>query len=200
MANVIKFACKYCGQEVTFPAPQQAGIYAVVCSQCHKQMKVKYSTNPTTMASSPQSISSHPSSSTEELRHTPTRRFNTSEELLKGTSPKVSQHSTGIARLSLVRLGCEKEYFLLHKGDNIVGRKDAIQRSDIEIDGDATISRRSIMITVSESKEGYSYSLTVLKIFNPVLVNGASMSVGQTIQLNIGASIYMGQTMLRLEI
>lgn len=199
MANVIRFACKLCGQEINIPAPQQAGMYAITCPHCHRQMKIKYSAKPITMASSPQPISSHSSSNTEKLRHASTRRFNSSEELLKGTSPKVSQVSTGIARLSLVRIGCEKEYFPLHKGDNIVGRRDSTQPSDIEIYGDPTISRRSIKLTVSEEDGGFTYSLTVLKTLNPVLVNGSTIAVGQTVHLVVGASIYIGQTMLRME-
>lgn len=200
MANVIKFACKYCGQEVNFPAPQQAGIYAVVCPHCQKQMKVKYSPKPITM--NPSSEPAPPSAAsldTEKMRHTPTRRFNSPDELLRGGSSQSQKVSSCVGRLSLVRIGCDKEFYPLHLGDNTVGRKDSSQPSDIEIDGDPTISRRSIKIIVSEANGGYTYSLTVLRTFNPVLVNGASMSVGQTIHINIGASIYLGQTMLRLE-
>lgn len=196
MANVIKFSCKYCGQEVNFPAPQQAGVYSVACPHCQKQMKVKYTPKPITMATAPSSASA---SVNENLRHKPTRRFNSSEEMFKNPTPQTPPKSTSVARLSRVRLGHDKEYFPLRLGDNTVGRKDSTQPSDIEIDGDETMSRRSVMITVSEVNGGYTYTLTVLKIFNPVLVNGKSVVVGQKMPITIGSSLYLGQTMLRLE-
>ena len=199
MAKVIKFACKYCGQEVNFPAPQQAGMYAVACPHCLKQMQVKYSPKPITMASSPQPASAPTPSDAEEWRHKPTRRFPLDEGLFRNPSSQPQKPSSNVGRLSLVRLGCDKEYYSLRLGENTIGRKDSTLPSDIEIDGDPTISRRSIMITISENYGGYTYLLKVLKVFNPVLVNGISLSVGQTLQLNIGASIYLGQTMLRLE-
>lgn len=200
MTNVINFACKYCGQEVNFPAPQHAGMFTLVCPHCQKQMKVRYSPKPITMSPSlkpaPSSVSSL---DTEKALHSPTRRFISPDDMLKNVSPQTQKPSTSVGRLSLVRLGCDKEYFPLRVGENTIGRKDATQPSDIEIDGDPTISRRSVMIAVSETYGGYTYSLTVLKTVNPVLVNGASVAVGQTTPLFIGASICMGLTMLRLE-
>ncbi len=199
MANVIKFACKYCGQEVNIPAPSKAGLYSITCPHCSKQMRVQYTPKPIRMGSAPK-VSSPPSPiDTEKARHTPTRRFNTSEELLKNASAQVQRPSSSIGRLSMVRLGCDKKYFPLQLGENMVGRKDSTCPSDIEIDGDETMSRRSVLITVSKGSGGYDYMLTVLKTYNPVLVNGQSLTVGQTVRMSIGTSLYMGQTMLRLE-
>ena len=200
MPSVIRFSCKFCGQEINIPAPSQVGIYSITCPHCQKQMKVQYTPKPITLASAP-NVSSTPSSvEMERVRHTPTRHFNSPEDLLEKSSSRSSRSSSGIGRLSMVRIKKEKEYFPLHIGENSIGRKDPTQPSDIEIGGDDTMSRRSVLITVSAHMEGYSYSLTVLKCANPVLVNGSPVPVGQTVSLAVGASLFMGQTMLRLEI
>lgn len=103
-------------------------------------------------------------------------------------------------RLSIVRLGCDKQYFPLHVGENIIGRKDNAQPSDVAIDGDMTISRKSMKITVAPMGcNNYSYLLTVLKATNPVQVNGVPVAIGQTVPLMMGTSILLGQTLLRLE-
>ena len=200
MANVIKFACKFCGQEINTPAPQQAGMYVISCPHCKKQMRVKYTPRPISMASSPQTSQSSPASNTENVRHSPTRRFNDSMgPSWKESSLQEPKIVGNVGRLSMVRLGFDKEYFPLRIGENTIGRKDPTQPSDIEIGDDETMSRRSVMITVSEAGGGYTYKLTVLKTFNPVLVNGVSLAVGQSMHLSIGASLCLGQTVLRLE-
>lgn len=199
MADVIKFECKYCGQEVNIPAPQQAGMYAVLCPHCQKKMKVQYTPKPITMASAPKASTTSTSTDTEKVRHAPTRRFNSPDELLKNACISSQVPSNSIGRLSLVRLGHNKEYYQLRQGGNTIGRKDVTQHSDIEIDGDETMSRRSVLLTVSKENGGYIYTLKVLKSVNPVLVNGQSVCVNQIAHLKIGASIYLGQTLLRLE-
>ena len=81
----------------------------------------------------------------------------------------------------------------------MVGRKDFSKPSDIQIDGDMTISRRSVRILVSPANGGYTYQLTVLSAANPVRLNGALVAEGQTVPMAMGASLLMGQTILRLE-
>lgn len=217
MASVIKLACKYCGQGLNIPAPQQAGVYTITCPFCQGQMKVKYNPKPITVAqpaqSTPMSIPTQPTPmsfpgqptpmSGSNAQHNPTRRFNNTPGAMpfSAPTPQPQQASAGMSagRLSLVRLGCDKEYFPLHIGDNIIGRKDYDQPSDVAIEGDLTMSRRSVKLTVSPMAGGCSYMLTVLKAANPVLINGAAVAIGQTVPLTMGASIFMGQTMLRLE-
>ena len=218
MASVIKLACKYCGQGLNIPAPQQAGIHTITCPFCQGQMKVKYNPKPITVAQpAPMSMPTQPTpmstpmqggTPSNDVRHKETRRFGNMSGAVPGgmplssPTPQPQQASTAgarVGRLSLVRLGCDKEYFPLHIGDNIIGRKDFGKPSDVAIYGDPTISRQSVKLTVSMIGGGCTYLLMVMNAANPVLVNGAPVSIGQTVQLSIGASIVLGQTMLRLE-
>lgn len=83
----------------------------------------------------------------------------------------------------------------LSVGENIVGRKDTKFPSDISID-DAYISRRSISIDVEEKLGAYSFKLTVLKAANPIMVNSNELHVGNSIYLNYGDTIKLGNTVL----
>lgn len=217
MANVIKITCRSCGKELNIPAPQQPGIYTVTCPFCQGQMKVKYNPKPITFATPMQptptanpmptpmqSPMPNPMPANNAAQHNPTRRFNMQGGMpgampFSAPTPQPQPAANGVARLSMVRLGCDKEYFPLHVGENIIGRRDDSQPSDVAIDGDMTMSRRSVKIVVSFVNGGCQYQLTVLKAANPVQVNGTAVAMGQTVPLTMGASIYLGQTMLRLE-
>ena len=83
----------------------------------------------------------------------------------------------------------------LSVGENTVGRKDTNSPSDISID-DAYMSRRSISIDVEEKSGAYSFKLTVLKAANPVMVNSNELYIGNSIYLNYGDTIRLGNTVL----
>jgi len=83
----------------------------------------------------------------------------------------------------------------LSVGENTVGRKDTNSPSDISID-DAYMSRRSISIDVEEKLGAYSFKLTVLKAANPVMVNSNELYIGNSIYLNYGDTIRLGNTVL----
>lgn len=85
--------------------------------------------------------------------------------------------------------------YLLHEGNNYVGRNDSEIPSDVNID-DEYVSRRSILIEVAQAPKGYTYKLTVKKCTNPVLINGKEQAVGNSIYLNYGDTILMGNTTL----
>lgn len=218
MASVIKVACKHCGKEINFPAPPQAGVYVLTCPYCQGQMKVKYNPKPIIVANPTQPIPMAtprmaaaapsmqapppPQPNMNDVRHKETRRFDAGQlgsYGMPGAQPQAQVPSSGFGRLSLVRLGADKEYFPLRLGENVVGRKDFSKPSDIQIDGDMTISRRSVRILVSPANGGYTYQLTVLSAANPVRLNGALVAEGQTVPMAMGASLLMGQTILRLE-
>ena len=85
--------------------------------------------------------------------------------------------------------------YLLHEGKNYVGRNDSEIPSDVNID-DEYVSRRSILIEVAQAPKGYTYKLTVQKCTNPVLINGREQAVGNSIYLNYGDTILVGNTTL----
>ena len=58
------------------------------------------------------------------------------------------------------------------------------------------MSRRSILIEVAQAPKGFTYKLTVKKCTNPVLINGKEQEVGNSIYLNYGDTILVGNTTL----
>jgi len=89
----------------------------------------------------------------------------------------------------------QRKSYLLHEGANYIGRNDSEIPSDVTID-DEYVSRRSILIEVTPAAKGYTYKLTVMKCTNPVLINGKEQQVGNSIYLNYGDTILVGNTTL----
>ena len=97
-------------------------------------------------------------------------------------------------KLQLIRKwGFNKEY-PLPVGNTVIGRYDELQMSDISVKNDPTMSRRSVVIEVSLTENGYMFKLKVLKAANPVLHNNAPLMAGEEVSLNFGDSIVLGQT------
>ena len=76
-----------------------------------------------------------------------------------------------------------------------IGRIDDIERSDISINDDYA-SRRSAVIKAIPKAGSCMYQFTVKKASNPVLVNGKTLEPGESIYLNYGDTILMGETTL----
>ncbi|MGM9846601.1 MAG: FHA domain-containing protein [Muribaculaceae bacterium] len=104
--------------------------------------------------------------------------------------------------LYLVRkkfLGFVTEKYRLKQGKNIVGRYDTETPSDISIQGDETISRRSIEIEIVADGYGFDYILKVLNATNPVKLNGKCLKTGEKVSLSFGDVIVLGNTSLTFE-
>lgn len=86
---------------------------------------------------------------------------------------------------------------MLHIGSNTVGRRDEKCPSDIMFD-DKYMSRQSVDIEVTPNLTGagYTFKLTVLKAANPVMVGSTQLKVGNSIFLNYGDTIRLGNTIL----
>jgi len=84
--------------------------------------------------------------------------------------------------------------YTLHLGQNTVGRYDEELHSDIEIKGDTYASRRSVVIEVIDKQPGYLFKMTVLRAANPVMHNNKPLIVGESVYLNFGDSIKLGNT------
>lgn len=102
-------------------------------------------------------------------------------------------------KLILLRRGWLNKNYKLHEGKNTVGRHDDVKMSDIAIKGDPSMSRQSIEIFVDHREMGYSFKLTVKNAANPVLLNDKPMAVGDSISLNFGDSITLGNTKFRFD-
>lgn len=104
-----------------------------------------------------------------------------------------------IGKLTLLRKGWINKDYILKEGKNIVGRYDESAPSDISIKKDPSMSRRSVVIDVTSSEKGYFFKLKVLNATNPVLHNNTPLYIGDTVSLNFGDSITLGQTRFRFD-
>jgi len=177
-------------------------VYLMECPACHKASMVKakepkpfictcnYCKTKTLIVGcqtgSQQALTAKPQQGTKE---------NTNQESLP--TDKIRIHS-GKAQTSgkLVWGGLlRRKSYLLYEGANYIGRNDSEIPSDVTID-DEYVSRRSILIEVIPVAKGYTYKLTVKKCTNPVLINGKEQQVGNSINLNYGDTILVGNTTL----
>ncbi len=103
---------------------------------------------------------------------------------------KMGKGLEGKAKLVWGGLFNRKKY-ILHKGENTIGRRDAERPSDLMFD-DEYMSRQSVKIEVQKAAKGNFYKLTVLRTANPVLVNGEELKEGDNVYINFGDTIAMG--------
>lgn len=89
-----------------------------------------------------------------------------------------------------------KTDFPIVEGSYCIGRADPECQPDIPLNGDTTVSRRSVQIEVVKSGNENVYPLTVLKAANPVMVNGKRYRAGESVYLNFNDRITMGKTEL----
>ena len=104
-----------------------------------------------------------------------------------------------VTRTKMIFMKEHKEYDL-KIGVNVIGRADAMSPSDIMIEDDMTVSRRSVSITVEASGGSYRYWFEVLKSTNPVLVNGKRHAVGESFAVEPGTKFVLGRTKLSIEL
>lgn len=104
-----------------------------------------------------------------------------------------------VTRTKMIFMKERKEYDL-KIGVNVIGRADAMSPSDIMIEDDMTVSRRSVSITVEASGGSYRYWFEVLKSTNPVIVNGKRHAVGESFVVEPGTKFVLGRTKLSIEL
>ena len=113
-------------------------------------------------------------------------------ETKKYASPKYGKSD---ARLVWGSIFNKKIYDIVRPGEHYIGRYDSEVRSDVSIN-DEYVSRRSIVINAIPKGNGCDYLLTVKNATNPILINGVEKSVGESIHLNYGDTILVGNTTL----
>jgi len=84
-------------------------------------------------------------------------------------------------------------------GSTLIGRKDPVKKSDIQFN-DPEMSRQSVQIDAEPRNGIMSFTLTVLKDLNPVLVNGCRVPQGMSVLLKSGVKIKMGQTTITFKL
>lgn len=111
------------------------------------------------------------------------------------TEKYVGSYSKTNAKLVWGGIFNRKSFCINSVREYSIGRTDDIERSDISIN-DEYASRRSAVIKVIPKAGSCMYQFTVKKASNPVLVNGKALESGESIYLNYGDTILMGETTL----
>lgn len=75
-----------------------------------------------------------------------------------------------------------------------MGMDDPSSPSDIMIEGDRTISHRSITIMVEAVGSSYKYLLTVNRSKNPVYLSGKVIPVGTSVYIQMEQELILGKT------
>ena len=86
------------------------------------------------------------------------------------------------------------KFHVLHLGANTIGMFDPQSPSDIMIEGDRTISHRSITITVESVGSSYKYLFTVNRSKNPVYLSGKPIAEGTSIYIQPNQEFVLGRT------
>lgn len=181
VGRIYQMACPHCQKVLTVKA-KEAKPFVETCTFCNtKTIVIGY-------AAEPKQAQPQPSA------------FNTASVESKsdnGHTQKVRIHNGNIQTTGRLVWGgfMRHKSYVLHEGSNYIGRHDNEIPSDVNIDDDY-ISRRSILIEVAQATKGFTYKLTVKKCTNPVLINGKAQAVGNSIYLNYGDTILLGNTTL----
>lgn len=104
-------------------------------------------------------------------------------------------------RLVHMRSFWRKTYYRLPIGEHTIGRADFRMPSTISIEGDSSMSRRSVSIRVTFSeREGFRYMLKVLNATNPVQCGRAFLHQGEEIYIGPGQKFVLGNSSFMLDV
>lgn len=180
---ILSTKCPRCGQVVKFYSPGQEGIVKIKCphTECGHTFGVKITEKQIRLGSGKVSKKeSHPA-----------------------TDPIIN--TAGSPSGTIARLLQEKRHFynkdkyhVLKLGENTIGMYDPIFPSDIMIEGDRTISHRSVTIMVESVGTFYKYLLTINKSKNPVYLSGREIPVGTSVYIQLNQEFVLGKTLFRL--
>lgn len=201
-----------CGKLIKMKRPGKSGIYAVTCPHCgmKKPLRFKGTEAAETPLGAPAAAavsgSPHPADTPQPAPQPaphPTPAPTSTQVAANLPAPPDTADRDCFndfrGKLTLLRKGWLNKSFPIGIGRHLVGRHDPAAMSDISIRNDSGISRRSVEVKVEFGDHGYSFKLTVLKATNPVLLNDAPLSPGQSATLSFGDIITLGETRLRLD-
>ena len=205
---ILTVNCTHCGKQLKFYLPTKAGIVKLKCKnpECGKLFGVNVSQEIIdklcSNASNEQDVKTGKLETVGEKNET---EKNTAAKDVIDTNPviKVAGATLDSTRICSIVMKKKRWFgsskiFPLKRGENIIGRKDMYEHSDIEID-DPTISRRSITITVEEKSNGYKYLFKVNRCTNPIYVNGEQKEIGVEYYIEPMATIILGKTTLEIK-
>lgn len=181
--------------------------YTIVCPECHNALQIKAESTKahkrickncnTLICYIGKEEDATPMIELEEgeEKSTLTHKYRMGREDNKPDTPYATETATPNAKLVWGGLFRKKSYELNRTGNYYIGRDDDEIKSDIAIDDDY-VSRRSVLIEVTDRGKGCSYKLTVKNATNPVLVNGQEYRLEESVYLNYGDTILVGNTTL----
>lgn len=191
--KVIAAKCPKCGQVVKFYMPEQGCVVKLKCpqQQCGHVFGVKITQKEI------------------HLGNGATQQQSDAKQQQGGSHPVTDPivNTGGIPSGVIARLLQKKKHFynkdkfhVLHLGANTIGMFDPQSPSDIMIEGDRTISHRSVTITVESVGSSYKYLLTVNRAKNPVCLLGKSIAEGTSIYIQPNQEFVLGRTRFCLSI
>jgi len=181
VGKIYAIVCPTCKKPLLIKA-KSATYYKVTCKDCGTQV---YYIGKESASSAPVKKSI---GQTVEVRH--------QQDKLQGAKIVTQKYVSPNACLSWGGWLNKKSYDINRIGEHYIGRNDDEIKSDISIDDDY-VSRRSVLIeAIPKAGNDYMYKLTVKSATNPVLVNGQAREIGESVFLNYGDTILVGNTTL----
>lgn len=185
--KVMAAKCPKCGQVVKFYMPEQECVVKLTCpqQQCGHVFGVKITQKEI------------------HLGNGATQQQSGGQQQQEGSHPVTDPivNTGGTPSGVIARLLQKKKHFynkdkfhVLHLGANTIGMFDPQSPSDIMIEGDRTISHRSITITVESVGSSYKYLLTVNRSKNPVSLSGKTIAEGTSIYIQPNQEFVLGRT------
>ena len=207
VGKIYAVVCPTCKKSLLIKA-QSATYYKVSCKDCGTQVyyigKESASGAPTEKYINQTAVEHHQQQKSEDIHSDKQSPQGTNSVTQKypphgkiGESDQITEpygHPT--ACLTWGGFFNKKSYDIKRIGEHYIGRNDDEIKSDISID-DEYVSRRSVLIeAIPKGGNDFMYKLTVKSATNPVLVNGQAKEVGESIYLNYGDTILVGNTTL----
>lgn len=181
--------CPHCKQTVRIRRPQASGRYKFTCPSCSTPFALSFTDD----TQSGKEISEAQNAKEGSAAESAVVRIHRDNDRYTTIGGLIEKHRGffGKDKIHPLRLGAQ-----------FIGRTNHDTPSEISID-DNTVSRQSLMLTVSQHHDGsgvsFSYSLKVNRAKNPVLHNGEELRKGEEIILHINDVITIGKTKLTLK-
>lgn len=180
-------------------------IYQMECPKCHKVLTIKAKeakpfVETCSFCNTKTVITGCIAPKQEQPQPSPSQSASIETDSVHVPTEKVKMHGGKVQTTGKLVWGgfLRRKSYILREGSNYIGRHDNEIPSDVNID-DNYVSRRSILIEVAQAPKGFTYKLTVKKCTNPVLINGKEQAVGNSIYLNYGDTILVGNTTITFE-
>lgn len=193
------FLCPKCGKPVLMQATKP-GLKAVPCKLCGTKTYIK-AVDPVVEAekkAAAEKAAVEKAAKKAEKSNSAKSKQKASEDQVPAKTIKVrskNNRSTGMLTWGNI---FRRKKFVLQEGSYTIGRKDDTYPSDIEFNDDE-MSRRSVLLEVTEKNGGFFYKLTVKKAMNPVLHNNKELAEQESVYLNFGDAFQLGRTVIHFK-